>query len=104
MITKEKMDYEREKVKKLEEKIVKIGGRFNTPLINVDANIKVIKDILLENNLVEKNVYELEYLKKVQIILENILVEIKKMKKEKSGLIIPKPNVNISKLRSEVKA
>lgn len=104
MITKEKVNYEREKVKKLEEKITKEGGRVSIPLINLDANLKVIKDLLFEKKLIEKDKFEWEFFKKVQILLENILIQIKKIKKEKSGLIIPKANVDLSKIKSEVKA
>jgi len=89
MTTVEKVDYEREKVKKLEETITKKGIRINISIINLDANLQVIKDLLFEKKLIEKNDFEKEYFKKVQILLKRILDEIEKIKKQKSGLIIP---------------
>lgn len=101
---KEKIEYERGKCQKLEQKIAKIGGRFNAPLINLDANLKVIKDLLIKNNLITKDNYELEYFKKAQIILENILQMLEKLKKEKSKLVIPKPNIDLKKIKEGVRA
>ena len=58
---KEKIEYEKGKCTKLEEKIAKVGGRFSAPLINLDSNLKVIKDLLFKNNLITKNEFELEF-------------------------------------------
>lgn len=91
---KSKIEYERGKTKKIEKKIIKEGVRFDASLIQLDANIKVIKDVLFKEKKITEEEFELEYLKKVQIILKNILEEIKKVRKKQLGkLIVPKTNL-----------
>lgn len=87
---KEKVEFEKEKCIKLEEKITKEGGRFNTSLIKLDSSLKVIKDLLFEKNLITEEEYELEFFKKEQIVLNKILEMVKKIKKESSKIVIPK--------------
>jgi len=99
---KEKIEYERGKCVKLEEKITKEGGRFNTALIKLDSSLQVIKDLLFEKNLITKEEFELEFFKKEQIPLGNILEMVKKIKRESSKIIIPKmdPPKDIRKVRA----
>ncbi len=90
---KDKIKYEKDKVGKLEEKIRKLGGSFNIQLLRLDVNLQVIKDILFKDKKITEEEFELEYLKKIQIILKNIIEEIKKIKKEGTRIIVPKARV-----------
>lgn len=88
---KGKIEYERSKAEKIEKKILKEGVRFDASLIQLDANIKVIKDVLFKEKKITEEEFELEYLKKIQIILKNILEEVKKAKKKQiRNLIVPR--------------
>lgn len=85
---KEKINYEKEKCKNLEDKIRKLGGNFNVSLINLDANLQVIKDLLYEKKLIEKKEFELKYLKKVQFLLKGVLDLVKELKSRQGKKII----------------
>lgn len=85
---KEKIQYEKEKSIRLEEKIKKEGGAFNSALITLDSNLQVIKDILVKNNFITEEKFELEYHKKAQIILKRLLDMIKELKKSQGKKII----------------
>lgn len=89
---KEKIEYEKGKCVKLEEKIKKEGGRFNMALIKLDTNLKVVKDLLFKNNLITKDEFELEFFKKEQIPLGSVLEMVKKIKRESSKIVIPSMN------------
>ena len=86
----EKIEYEKGKIKKLEEQIIKVGGRFDNSKIILDANLEIVKEVLFENNLISRDDFKLRFLKKEQIILTSVLEFIKELKKQKSKLIIPK--------------
>jgi len=86
----EKIEYEKGKIKKLEEQIIKVGGRFDNSKIILDANLEIVKEVLFENDLISENDFKLRFLKKEQIILTSVLEFIKELKKQKSKLIIPK--------------
>ena len=85
----EKIEYEKGKIKKLEEQIIKVGGRFDNSKIILDANLEIVKEVLFENDLISENDFKLRFLKKEQIILTSVLEFIKELKKQKSKLIIP---------------
>ena len=86
----EKIEYEKGKVKKLEEQIIKVGGRFDNSKIILDANLEIVKEVLFENDLISRDDFKLRFLKKEQIILTSVLEFIKELKKQKSKLIVPK--------------
>ena len=86
---KEKIEYEKGKVKKLEEQIIKVGGRFDNSKIILDATLEIVKEVLFENNLISRDDFKLRFLKKEQIILTSVLEFIKELKKQKSKLIVP---------------
>lgn len=90
---KEKIEYERGKANGLEEKIRKMGGNFSVQLLRLDVNLQIIKNILFKEKKITEEEFELEYLRKVQIILKDIFEEIKKAKKKNFGIIIPKANL-----------
>jgi len=71
-------------------------------LIKLDSSLQVIKDLLFEKNLITKEEFELEFFKKEQIPLGNILEMVKKIKRESSKIIIPKmdPPKDIRKVRA----
>ena len=87
---KEKIEYEKGKVKKLEEQIIKVGGRFDNSKIILDVTLEIVKEVLFENDLISRDDFKLRFLKKEQIILTSVLEFIKELKKQKSKLIIPK--------------
>ena len=73
---KEKIEYEKGKVKKLEEQIIKVGGRFDNSKIILDANLEIVKEVLFENNLISRDDL-------------SVLEFMKELKKQKSKLIVP---------------
>ena len=99
---KEKIEYEKGKTKRLEEQIIKEGGRFDNSLITLDANLEIVKEVLFENNLISKDDFQLRFLKKEQILLNSVLEFIREMKKQSKKLIIP--NIIPPKDLKDVKA
>lgn len=90
---KSKVKYERGKVEKLQEKIRKIGGRFNSQLVQLDVNLEVVKEILFEEKKITEDEFDLRYLKKVQFILKEIYERMKEAKRKQTRIIIPKANL-----------
>lgn len=90
---KRKIEYEKGKVEQLDKKIRKKGGKFNGQLVRLDVHLQVIKEILFREKIITKEEFELEYLKKIQIVLNNILEEIERIKKEGTTIIIPKAKI-----------
>lgn len=86
---KEKIEYEKGKTMKLEKQIVKEGGQFNNALIVLDANLEIVKEVLFENNLIDKDEFNLRCFKKKQILLNSVLELIRKLKKESKRIIVP---------------
>ena len=86
---KEKIEYEKNKAVKLEEEIINIGGKFNADLARIDTNLQVIKEVLFKEGKISEEEFEIEYLKKIQIILGRILNQVKEIKRKHSGLVIP---------------
>ena len=84
----EKIEYEKGKVKKLEEQIIKVGGRFDNSKIILDANLEIVKEVLFENDLISENDFKLRFFKKEQILLKSVLDLVKELKKAQKGKII----------------
>ena len=93
---------EKKKAENIEAQILLEGGRVSGPLITLDTELQVIKDVLFKNGLISKDEFELERWKKVQILLERVLRALKDMKKNKSKIIIPNimPPKDIRKVRA----
>lgn len=99
---KEKIRYEQDKAKKIEDQIIKIGGHFNVQLVRLDVNLKVIKNILFKEKKITEEEFDLEYFKKLQVILNNILKQVKEMKKKQLRIIVPTAKVpkNLRKIEA----
>ena len=86
----EKIEYEKEKTKKIEKQIMMEGGKLDISRIILDASLEVVKDVLFENNLISRDSFLLRFLKKEQILLTSVLGLIRELKKkQKSKIIIP---------------
>jgi len=101
---KEKLNYEKEIIKNLEEKIKKEGGRFDAALVKIDTNLEVIKEILFKSKIINEEEFEIKYLRRVKNVLKNILEEIRKLKRKKQGLIVAKSNINLNNFKEKIKA
>lgn len=104
---KSKVDEMIEEVKKknseLHAQILLIGGKgAGGPLITLDSELQVIKDVLFEKGLISEKDFELQTLNKTHTLFTRVLEALKEMKKNMNKIIVPKiiPPKDIKKVRA----
>ena len=93
----------RKKNSEVHAQILLAGGKgAGGPLITLDSELQVIKDVLFKEGLISEKSFELETLNKTHILLERVLEALKEMKKKMNKIIIPKivPPKGIRKVRA----
>jgi hypothetical protein len=84
---KEKTEYNRGKIKKIEQWLIKNKMPLNFSSVVTRANLNIIKKVLFDNGLISKEEFEYEYMKEDLAILENIKSNFEKQKM-RSKLIV----------------
>ncbi len=80
----------RKKNSSLEAQIRMAGGKgARSPLLTLDVELQVIKDVLFKNGLISEESFVLEAEIKTSTLLARVLEAVKEMKKKMSKIIIP---------------